>query len=358
MARKSEARHKGMLAADLPVHGGDLAEAEALRAGLTGEAADPHAPWLDLSTGINPWPHPLPEIGADAWRALPSRRELDALLDAARACYRVPSKLRIVAAPGSEALIHLLPTLFDPAPAAIVSPTYGEHERSWAQAGHDVRAVDNIGAALAAAGNVVLVNPNNPDGRRLAPEEIAALAEGLAKAGRWLIVDEAFGDLDPHAGALASAAPDGLVVLRSFGKFFGLAGLRLGFAIAPRDLAARIEARLGSWAVSGPAIAVARAALGDVNWQRLTRDRLEAEAARLDRLLEAGGLEIIGGTALFRLAAHERAAELFADLLAARIYVRRFAHDPRWLRFGLPACAADSARLGAVLAGFAAGARR
>lgn len=337
---------------NLPLHGGDITQAESLRAGLTGEAEDPHARWLDLSTGINPVPYPLPPLRAEDWRALPTAPDLAALLAAARKCYRVPPSLDIVAGPGSQALIQLLPTLFDPAAVAVLAPTYGEHERAWGAAGHRVRAVATIGEALRLGGHVVLVRPNNPDGRRYSPEEISTLAVELAKKNRWLVVDEAFCDLDPEGSAVHGGAAN-VVVLRSFGKFFGLAGLRLGFAVTAPDLAARIAERLGAWAVSGPAIAVARAALGDFNWQRHARAHLDARAARLDRLAEAAGLEVIGGTALFRLAGHGRAADLFAHLLTNRIYVRRFAYDARLLRFGLPASEDDERRLSGALQGFA-----
>lgn len=340
-----------------PEHGGDLADAEDLRSRLTGEAADPDASWLDLSTGINPHAYPLAEIADAAWRALPSRRDLARLLAAARAAYGVPEALDLVAAPGSEALIHLLPTLLEPGRLALFAPTYGEHERAWGQAGHEVHAVSALDEALEIGGHVVLVHPNNPDGRLFDADEIAALGAAVAASASWLVIDEAFADLVPEQSALAHGGHERLVVLRSFGKFFGLAGLRLGFAAAPAELAAQIRARLGAWAVSGPALAIAEAALGDAGWQQEMRVRLAREAAALNRILIAGGLEILGGTSLYHLAAHERAAGLFGHLLKHRVYVRRFAADPRRLRFGLPGSEQGARRLGEVLQSFAGAGR-
>ena len=316
---------------DTPAHGGDLGEAEA----LLGEGADAEAPWNDLSTGINPRPYPLPALAPEAWTRLPSRGEQEALIAAAARYYDAPPGARIVAAPGSEALIHLLPDILPARRTAISAPTYGEHARAWARRG-EVRLVEDAAKAAATSKVVVLVNPNNPDGRVVPLDGLADMASALAARAGWLVVDEAFADAVPGTSAVALAARDNVLVLRSFGKFFGLAGLRLGFAVVPPALAEKLRARLGPWPVSGPAIAIARRALADTAWHKETLIRLARDAAALDGLLTRAGFAIVGGTPLFRLAAHPAAEEIFLRLLRRRIYVRRFSEQPHWLRFGLP----------------------
>lgn len=316
----------------LPLHGGDLAAAEA-------RWGRPAQGWLDLSTGINPWPYPLPDMPAEAWTRLPGAAEERALAAAAARRWRAPGADRILAAPGSSALIQALPRVLPPGDVAVLGPTYGEHARAWAAAGHAVRQIsslDDMGDAAA----VVAVNPNNPDGRTLAPERLAALATG----GRMVVVDEAFADATPELSAVPLLRP-GLVVLRSFGKFYGLAGLRLGFTAAEPNLLDRLRAQLGPWPVSGPALAVGTQALGDEAWTTATRARLNDAAGRLDAVLKSAGLAVVGGTSLFRLAEHAAATELYDRLGRAGILVRAFAEQPTRLRFGLPGNDGDMVRL-------------
>lgn len=322
-------------------HGGDIGTAR----GLFPDAPEP---WLDLSTGINPIPYPLPPVPASAWQRLPAKTEEEALRAAARAAYRVPAAAGIVAAPGTQILIELLPLLAPGAArVAVVGPTYGEHARAWRKAGHEVTDIADPAAADAEV--VVLVNPNNPDGRIMAPERLVALGQSLAARGGLLVVDEAFADFD-GAASLVPLLPPATVVLRSFGKTYGLAGLRLGFAIAEPGLAQVLADRLGPWAVAGPALHVGAQALADVAWlQAAARDRA-ADAARLDRLLDRVG-KVAGGTRLFRLLETTEAPALFARLGRAGIYVRRFQDQPNRLRFGLPATEADWSRLEAALKG-------
>lgn len=311
----------------LPRHGGDLAAGEA-RFGRPSEG------WLDLSTGINPFAYPLPDIPAEAWRCLPDGAAELALCEAAAAAWGVGDPRRIVPAAGTQAIIQLLPLLRPYGEVAVVGPTYEEHAASFGHAGHLVRpcgALEDIGEAQV----VVVVNPNNPDGRRFAPDQLLDLAATLAAQGGLLIVDEAFVDLTPELSVAGRVGP-GLLVLRSFGKFFGLAGLRLGFAVAEPPLADLLRQAIGPWAVSGPAIAIGRAALADTAWSEGTRARLRDEAALLDALLTGARLSILGGTDLFRLANASRAWALYEHLGARGILVRPFAGQPRWLRFGLP----------------------
>jgi cobalamin biosynthetic protein CobC len=302
-------------------HGGDLG---AVR------ARHPEAPqpWIDLSTGINPLPFPVVDLPADSWSRLPSREAGQALIEAAAARYGCDART-IVAAPGTQALIQLLPRLVGRSRVAIVGPTYAEHELCWRRHGHDVAVVPQL-ADAAGADVVVVVNPDNPTGRLLDRRDLGSVEAGL------LVVDEAFIDLLPAEASLAGDLPGNAVVLRSFGKTYGLAGMRLGFAIAPPALAGRLRDELGPWAVSGPALAIGRRALADGAWLRATANRLDADGRRLVALLTAAGFEIVGGTPLFRLGSHPQAPRLVESLARQGLHVRAFAGQDSWLRFGLP----------------------
>lgn len=324
-------------------HGGDLTAAMARHGG---DAAD----WLDLSTGINPRPWPIPDIAADAWLRLPSQADETALCDAARLAYEVPDESGIVAAAGTQALIQWLPYLAAPGGVAIVGPTYAEHALAWRNAGRELVGIASLDDIPEQARHAVVVNPNNPDGRVVEPDTLRRAAAQLRRRGGWLVVDEAFADVDPSFSA-ASLTPElPIVVLRSFGKFYGLAGVRLGFAIAGEATARRIALALGPWSCSGPALRIGAAALRDQAWTIETRDELREQATRLDDVLRIGGLEIVGGTPLFRLARHAEAHRLHEALAQQRIWCRRFDWADDLLRFGLPADAAGLDRLAAALA--------
>ena len=328
---------------------------------------DAPAPWIDLSTGINPVAYPVPALPAAAFTRLPEPEAQEALQVAAAAAYGVRDPAMVVAAPGTQVLISLLPRLVPQAAVTVLGPTYAEHAAAWADAGTSVRLLplppgegrgEGVWAAarsMAVAGRersavagssaarpphpnplpegegegLVLCNPNNPDGRQVAAADL------LARVGRGLlVVDEAFADF-ASADSLAPHLPlPGVIVLRSFGKAYGLAGVRLGFALAEPGLAAMIRTTLGPWAVSGPALHVGTQALQDPAWLRDAGARLHRDGARLDALLAGAGLHVLGGTALFRLADGDPA---WADRLGrAGILVRRFAEAPGRLRFGIP----------------------
>ena len=326
-----------------PRHGGDLGDVT--------ENSVFSGTWIDLSTGINPWPYPLGEVPAARAARLPDAALLGDLGNAAARYYAAAGPDLVVAAPGSEALIQLLPRLVLPARVAILSPTYSGHAPAWRAAGHEVARVADLDALEGARVDfAVATNPNNPDGARLDPARLENIAAGFGARGGLLVVDEAFADTEPSLSLARKVGMPGLVVLRSFGKFFGLAGLRLGFALAAPDLAARITAALGPWPVSGPAAWIATRAFADRAWIEATQRRLAASAARLDGILRAGGLEIVGGTSLFRLAASPRAPEIDAALRAHGLYARRFPEREDWLRFALPPDAHAEARLAAALA--------
>jgi len=299
-------------------------------------------PWIDLSTGINPVAYPVAQLPPEIWSRLPTREALQALLAAAARRYGVPDPATIVAAPGTQALIQLLPRLMPRSRVAIVGPTYAEHELSWRRAGHDTAVVPDIVDA-SGADIVVVVNPDNPTGRLFDPRTLRAVETAL------LVVDEAFIDFLPAEASLAGDLPDNTVVLRSFGKTYGLAGVRLGFAVAEARLAQRLKDELGPWAVSGPALAIGRMALGDEGWLQATAALLADDQKRLDALLAAAGFTILGGSTLFRLASHPAAGRMIALLGRQGIHVRAFADQATWLRFGLPANEEEFRRLAAAL---------
>lgn len=309
-------------------HGGDLTSARSLFPGAP-------EPLIDLSTGINPSPYPFPPLGLEAFTRLPEQSALDRLCQVAARAYAAPSVAHVAAAPGVQMLLPLVAALVPPGRAVVLGPTYSEHVRAAALAGHSATETAEV-ARLAQADLAVVVNPNNPDGRVVPAETLLALAEALAKRRGLLVVDEAFMDVGPADASVSDRAGKGLVVLRSFGKFFGLAGLRLGFAIAEPEQAARLRARLGPWPVAGPAIAIGSLALADAAWIETTRRVLSLAAQRLDTLLLGAGFEVVGGTALYRLVHTNRAAVVFERLGRAGIVVRRFRRASTWLRFGLP----------------------
>ncbi|MBP1806698.1 threonine-phosphate decarboxylase [Rubellimicrobium aerolatum] len=296
-------------------HGGGLDAAMAVHGGARED-------WLDLSTGINPVPYPIPDLPPHAWTALPDRAATDALLLAACEAWAVPDAATIVPASGLSALIARLPQALGATRVAIPGPTYNEYAASFAQAGAPL--VDDPDAPA------VLVHPNNPTGRLWTAADLDA--RPLA------IIDESFCDVTPEATHVARAARPGAVILKSFGKFWGLGGLRLGFAIlAPGPVADCLRDSLGPWPVSGPALAIGAEALGNPVWAEATRQRLSADARRLDALLTGHGATVAGGTTLFRLYEVDDAAIWAARLAKHRILARTFPYSRTWLRLGLPA---------------------
>ena len=293
-------------------------------------------PWLDLSTGINPHPYPFSPPPASAFTRLPENAQMDAVLEAAAAYYGAPSARNIVAAPGTQIMLPHVAGLVAGGDAAILSPTYAEHRRAASLAGHAVRDVRRF-EELHHANYAVVVNPNNPDGRVCSRRDLLELAGELGRRGGLLLVDEAFMDVGPRQESLVGdTGSPGLVVLRSFGKFFGLAGVRLGFAIGAEDAIARLKSILGPWAVPGPTLAIATEALRDSRWQTDMRNRLNGDSTRLDELLGEAGVGVVGGTSLFRLARHSGAAAVYEALGREGILVRKFDFDSEVLRVGLP----------------------
>ncbi|MGC6329264.1 threonine-phosphate decarboxylase CobD [Rhizorhabdus sp. FW153] len=302
--------------------------------------------WLDLSTGINPRPWPIPPSLSIDWARLPHDEALAGLEEAAAAYFGCDAAY-VCAVPGSEIALRLIGGLLDGA-GTVVEPSYRTHVEMFdrAECVTLVRAIGGAGTGMA----IVLANPNNPDGRIIDRGILLALQD--AKSSRWLVVDEAYADTRPEvslAGDMSSHRK--LIVLRSFGKFFGLAGLRLGFVIGPPDFLSRLRSMLGAWPVSAAAVAIGSHAYRDRLWIAETRARLPADAARLDCVLERHGLAPRGACPLFRLVETERADSLFEHLARRHILVRPFAEHPHWLRIGMPRDDAALDRLDRALAG-------
>ena len=319
----------------MPDHGGNL---DVALARFGGRAED----WIDLSTGINRRPYPVGELPPYRWRALPSRTDIESLHEAARGAYAATSP--VLAVGGAQAAIQLLPRLLQPGCARIVAPTYNEYAPMLAKAGWQVDEVTELDA-LAGADLAVVVNPNNPNGLSHDPAKLLDLVSRVSR----LVVDESFADAMPALSLASQAGRAGLLILRSFGKFYGLAGLRLGFVLGCEADVASLAEMAGPWPISGAAIEIGRRALLDRTWAEQARARLAGDSRRLDDLALAAGWKLVGGTPLFRLYESGNAAAAQARLAEAHIWSRVFTDRPGWLRLGLPGNGAEWTRLGAAL---------
>ncbi|WP_150764429.1 threonine-phosphate decarboxylase CobD [Pseudomonas fluorescens] len=315
-------------------HGGRLRKA-ALEYGIA------EADWLDLSSGLAPWPFAVPDIPLRAWARLP---ETDDGLEQAACDYYGAAHVLPVA--GSQMAIQLLPRLRRVGKVGVLSPCYAEHAEAWRRSGYIVREVleQEVDFFLDSLDVLVVVNPNNPTGLSLTPSRLLDWHTKLAQRGGWLVVDEAFMDNTPHLSLAPFADQVGLIVLRSFGKFFGLAGVRLGFVLAERKLLKLLAEQVGPWAVSGPTRVVGQSCLLDTEGHARQRQRTEAASERLARLLAQQGFAPQGGCALFQWLITECAEALHEFMARRGILLRLFTHNSS-LRFGLPADEADWTRL-------------
>jgi len=295
-------------------HGGRIDQAIATFGGTRDD-------WIDLSTGINPVPYPLPDLPQHLWTALPERQATDQLIAAARDVWSIPDSSAVLPIPGASIAIAQIPRLAVPASVMIRTPSYNEHAAAFTAAGWSVTDTD-------AAKARVLVHPNNPDGHWYHPDDANA---------PLTIIDESFCDVDPARSLISCAEKPGVIVLKSFGKFWGLAGLRLGFAIGDPDLLQALADRIGPWPVSGPALQIGTRALENRDWADQTRRFLAAESPRLDRIMTQSGAEVTGGTPLFRLYDHPRAHDLHTHLAQNHIWTRVFPWSDTAIRLGLPA---------------------
>jgi cobalamin biosynthetic protein CobC len=323
-------------------HGGRLRKA-ALEYGIA------EADWLDLSSGLAPWPFPIPEISLRAWARLP---ETDDGLEQAACDYYDAAHVLPVA--GSQMAIQLLPRLRRAGKVGVLSPCYAEHAEAWRRNGYIVREVleQEVDFFLDSLDVLVVVNPNNPTGLSLSPSRLLDWHSRLAQRGGWLVVDEAFMDNTPQLSVAPFANQVGLIVLRSFGKFFGLAGVRLGFVLAERKLLKLLAEQVGPWAVSGPTRVLGQACLQDIEGHARQRLRSDEASQRLAALLEQYGFKPQGGCALFQWLITERAEALHEFMARRGILLRLFVHNSS-LRFGLPADDAQFTRLEHALQAFA-----
>ena len=323
-------------------HGGRLRKA-ALNYGIA------EADWLDLSSGLAPWPFAVPEIPLRAWARLP---ETDDGLEQAACDYYGASQVLPVA--GSQMAIQLLPRLRRAGKVGVLSPCYAEHAEAWRRSGYIVREVleQEVEFFLDSLDVLVVVNPNNPTGLSLTPARLLDWHARLAQRGGWLVVDEAFMDNTPQLSLAPHTHQIGLIVLRSFGKFFGLAGVRLGFVLAERKLLRLLAEQVGPWAVSGPTRVLGQACLQDTEAHTRQRIRSDEASERLALLLERYGFKPHGGCALFQWLITEHAPALHEFMARRGILLRIFTHNSS-LRFGLPANAAEEARLEQALQAFA-----
>jgi cobalamin biosynthetic protein CobC len=319
-------------------HGGRLRGA-ALKYGIA------EADWLDLSSGIAPWSWPIPQIPNAAWARLPETN--DGLERAACDYYGAPDLLPV---PGSQAAIQALPRLRQPGKVGVLSPCYAEHAEAWRSSGFMVRELleDEVDRYIDGLDVLVVVNPNNPTGLNLTPLRLRAWHARLASRGGWLVVDEAFMDNTPELSLAAETQQVGLIVLRSFGKFFGLAGVRLGFVLAESRFLKVLAKQIGPWAVAGPTRILGKACLQDVEGHRLQQQRTEQASQRLVALLSQYGFAPQGGCALFQWLVTPHASELYEFCAQRGILLRIFINSSpqhNSLRFGLPRDESDWLRL-------------
>lgn len=308
-------------------------------------------PWIDLSTGINPWPYADIAVPTESFHHLPTHSDLMACTMAMANAYGAAAEA-ILPVPGSELAIRLLPSILKVDKVAILSPSYADHQKSWTNAGAEIIETDD---PLAHAGDVdaiVLCNPNNPNGRIFEQSALEQALCRLQENSGYLIIDEAYAELVPDVSMAGNAGRDGLIILRSFGKFYGLAGLRLGALLAPPRLIKAMGELLGVWPLSGAALEIGTRAYRDTEWQELMRQQLGLRSQKLRALLEDSGLSIAGGTDLFQFIESPDAGALWKHLSETGIYIRRFKWSPNHLRIGLPASPVASERLREVLSDF------
>ena len=300
--------------------------------------------WIDLSTGINRVPFPVPTLAPEDWTMLPTTAAKAALVQIAAAADGTQAPMLAVA--GAQAAIQMIPRLRKPGRARVLGPTYNEHAAALRSAGWQVQEVTRL-SQLAGADLAVVVNPNNPDGTSHAPADLLALAGQVGQ----LVVDESFADAQPALSLAAMAGQDGLLILRSFGKFYGLAGVRLGFVIGSATDISALQEMSGPWPVNGAALRIGGVALADRGWATATVQRLRAEMQSTDALAAAAGWHVLGGCELFRLYDTPDAEQAQARLARHHIWSRIFPYSNRWLRLGLPGGDLEWARLTQALEG-------
>ncbi len=326
-------------------HGGNLLAAAA-------EENIPIDEWLDLSTGISPTSYPIPAIPDRAWHRLPE--DEDNLLDAAHHYYGTSN---LIATAGSQAALQVIPRLrhaiSGPSRVAFLKPSYNEHAHAWATNGHSTTEFTSTAELLDAAcahDVIVLCNPNNPTGHLWNKEELLSVHRTVSSNGGWLIVDEAFIDSQPGASIISHTGAGGLIVLRSMGKFFGLAGMRMGFVAAWTAFLQEIQEALGPWTIAGPSRFVATTALMDTEWHATQCHQLRTLSDRLKYALNVSGYEPAGSTDYFHWITPSHATDLHRQWRQQGILTRLF-EDPTGIRIGLATTEDEYRILEEVLSG-------
>ena len=307
-------------------HGGNLDRAISQFGGNRKE-------WIDLSTGINPYTYNVFDLSSDIWRELPDQQLIESAIHSAKIAYQAKSSCLPLA--GVQQVIQLLPFIIKKKTknVCILYPSYNEYEVQFQRANWNITRCQNVDE-MKDANCAIIVNPNNPDGKKFLPNELLELSNTVGT----LIIDESFCDLYPHLSVLPHLTEHhkNIIIFRSFGKFYGLAGLRLGFVFSCEKTINEFSYTLGKWAVSGPALAIGACALTDDSWRQQTLEKLEADALRLDKIAQQNGLESVGGTNLFRLYQCNNAKDIQHKLAKQRIWTRIFSYSEYWIRLGLP----------------------
>jgi cobalamin biosynthetic protein CobC len=317
----------------------------------------PPSDWIDVSTGIAPISYPIPDIPLSVWQQLPQQNP--ELIAAAQQYYQC-SQLMITN--GSQAIIKALPSLYrqsnvNSQNVYLPERGYKEHAQAWKNAHYNLHFYqDNLPELSDILPNSVLViiNPNNPTGIFYNAQTINKYQQQLAHLNGLLVIDEAFIDVmsdttleNQSYGSQAANQKenqrenDHCLVLRSFGKFFGLAGIRIGFLVASSSWCQAFKELLGPWQVNGPAQLIAQHALQDTSWQTTQRGTLKRLRKMQEGMLKQAFpqtiLQTINGCDLFlTLSFHQQdtAKKLYMLLCQQGVYCR-LADEQDTLRFGL-----------------------
>lgn len=313
-------------------HGGDVyAAARELRRGLNR--------LLDFSASINPLgpsPAALRTIShaSELLRHYPDPACWDLRQALASFWHRSPAEFLI--GNGSTELIHLLPAALQIRHLLVIGPTFSEYAAAMARSGGQVsmvmakrpdgyrapldqvfavpKKIRKTGTNAVPIDAVLLCNPNSPTGYACDPAMVRKWARQAARRGLWCLVDETFAEYCEHVSILSEALPAQTIVLRSFTKFYGLPGLRVGYAVAKRKVIERIGDHQPPWSVNMLAQRAAVAALHDARHAQLSLRFMERERAWLLK-----GLELLPGCSVFPSSANFILLELPAGLRAAKV---------------------------------------
>ncbi len=267
-----------------PKHGGDLAYWQR-------KVGNDALNWLDLSSACNREPWPVPEVSTALWMALPDQTEL--LEQAERYFARRPNAIGA----GSQHIIESLPPLLRES-GCLTNQTvfvprigYQEHAFAWRKWGYDIVYYDALEELLTQHWAVaVVIQPNNPTGELASASILSQLVAHAEQQGASLVVDEAFIDATPEWSVLnhqqTKDLSESLFVMRSVGKFFGLAGARVGFVFCASKWQVALNNLLGPWPVATPSLHLVSLALADTAWQSHALQNLTVrQAAFVERVM-------------------------------------------------------------------------